>query len=96
MPVRDCRFSIVDAEDRILGKIGIEQEAPPMPVFRNVRDAFLLAHAGVELCDVASFELDFSSQTRRIDQAGQCFDQLSLPISFNSRYTDNLSGMNLE
>ncbi|HZH31246.1 MAG TPA: hypothetical protein VEY11_10840, partial [Pyrinomonadaceae bacterium] len=50
------------AEDGIFGEREIEQQAAPVPVFGNVREAEFAARARIEPRDVAPLELDRARQ----------------------------------
>jgi hypothetical protein len=92
----DDRRAIVNTKNRVLGQREFEEQPTAMPVLRHVRDARLAAPARIECADVAPAEGDRSEIWRLRQQAGECFNQLRLAVSFHTGNADDFTTTHLE
>ena len=79
------------AEDGVFVEAELEQQPAAMTIFGNVRDAALAPRARIEAGQRRAFERHLAGDMRRIDQAGDRFDQLALAVAFDAGDADNLA-----
>src|SRR5436309_1347105 len=89
--MRDRRWPVVNAQDRVFRKIEIEQQAATMTVFRDVRDAEFSAPPCACARDIFSFKLRDARHGGRKYQPGQRFNQFGLAVALDTRDADNLT-----
>src|SRR5689334_15068826 len=90
------RRTIMHAEDRVFRKTKIEQEPATMTVFGNVRDSEFTPDSRAERVEILTFEVDLARDAFGFNEARECFDQLSLPVTFDTRDADDLSTAHLK
>ena len=92
------RRPVVHAQNRVLGQIEFEQQAAPVAVLGNVRDARARgarARRAARRCRSPS-SATVAGDRAPVHQPGERLDQLGLAVAFDAGDADDLAGAHLE